>query len=109
MPRSRLDHIVVTAASLQEGIDYVRDALGVEMQAGGEHEHMGTHNCLLKLGDKLFLEVIAANPAPRIRAGRAGSSSTSRTRSARLASRPGWRAATTSMLSHRHPWGRSKR
>jgi len=62
MPRSRLDHIVVTAASLQEGIDYVRDALGVEMQAGGEHEHMGTHNCLLKLGDKLFLEVIAANP-----------------------------------------------
>jgi len=62
MPRSRIDHIVVTAASLQEGIDYVRDALGVEMQAGGEHERMGTHNCLLKLGDKLFLEVIAANP-----------------------------------------------
>ena len=66
MPRSHLDHIIVTAASLQEGVDYVRQALGVEMQAGGEHARMGTHNRLLKLGEKLFLEVIAANPdAPR--------------------------------------------
>ena len=32
------------------------------MQPGGEHVRMGTHNCLLKLGSKLFLEVIAANP-----------------------------------------------
>jgi glyoxalase-like protein len=63
VPRSRLDHIVVTAASLQEGVEHVRRALGVEMQAGGEHARMGTHNCLLKLGDKLFLEVIAADPA----------------------------------------------
>lgn len=66
MPRSRLDHLTVTAASLQEGVDYVRRALGVEMQTGGEHVRMGTHNCLLKLGEKLFLEVIAPNPdAPR--------------------------------------------
>jgi hypothetical protein len=32
------------------------------MQPGGEHVRMGTHNCLLKLGSKLFLEVIATNP-----------------------------------------------
>jgi hypothetical protein len=63
MPRSRLDHIVVTAASLAEGAEHVRRALGVEMQPGGEHVRMGTHNCLLKLGEKLFLEVIAPNPA----------------------------------------------
>ena len=66
MPSSRVDHLVVTAASLEAGAAHVRAALGVEMQTGGEHARMGTHNCLLKLGSKLFLEVIAANPsAPR--------------------------------------------
>jgi hypothetical protein len=63
MPGSRIDHIVITAASLEEGVDYVRRQLGVEMQKGGEHARMGTHNCLLKLGEQLYLEVIAANPA----------------------------------------------
>lgn len=63
MPRSQLDHIIVTAASLQEGVGYVRRELGVAPQTGGEHVRMGTHNCLLKLGEKLFLEVIAADPA----------------------------------------------
>jgi hypothetical protein len=63
MPGSRIDHIVVTAASLEEGVDHVRRQLGVEMQKGGEHARMGTHNCLLKLGEQLYLEVIAANPA----------------------------------------------
>jgi glyoxalase-like protein len=62
VPRSRIDHIVVTAASLAAGVDYVRRELGVAPQTGGEHVRMGTHNCLLKLGEKLFLEVIAANP-----------------------------------------------
>ena len=40
----------------------MRQALGVVPQTGGEHESMGTHNCLLKLGPSLYLEVIAANP-----------------------------------------------
>ena len=62
MARSEIDHLVVTAASLDAGVGHVRRALGVEMQAGGEHVRMGTHNCLLRLGSKLFLEVIAANP-----------------------------------------------
>jgi hypothetical protein len=63
VPSSRIDHLIVTAASLTEGVDYVQRELGVEMQAGGEHVRMGTHNRLLKLGEKLYLEVIAANPA----------------------------------------------
>jgi hypothetical protein len=62
LPRSRLDHLVVTAASLEEGVGYVRRELGVAPETGGEHASMGTHNCLLKLGDKVFLEVIAPNP-----------------------------------------------
>jgi hypothetical protein len=61
--RSYIDHIVVTAPSLAIGVEYVRDAVGVTPQAGGEHPRMGTHNCLLRLGDALYLEVISINPA----------------------------------------------
>lgn len=62
MPRSFIDHLVVTAPSLEIGAAYVRSTLGVAPQAGGEHVRMGTHNLLLRLGDALYLEVIAANP-----------------------------------------------
>jgi hypothetical protein len=62
VPSSRADHLIVTAASLEAGAAHVRAALGVEMQPGGEHVRMGTHNCLLRLGEKLYLEVIAPNP-----------------------------------------------
>jgi hypothetical protein len=60
---SHIDHLVITAPSLAAGVDYVIDALGVSPRPGGEHPRMGTHNSLLRLGETLYLEVIAANPA----------------------------------------------
>ena len=63
MHRSYLDHIAVTAPSLASGVDYVRRTLGVTPQGGGEHPRMGTHNRFVKLGERLYLEVIAINPA----------------------------------------------
>jgi len=62
MIHSQLDHIAVTAPSLAEGVEYVRQALGVTLQVGGEHPHMGTHNYVLKLGEQVYLEVISINP-----------------------------------------------
>ena len=62
MPTSELDHIVVTAPNLKVGVEWVRDVLGAIAELGGEHSSMGTHNCLLKLGDAVYLEVIAPNP-----------------------------------------------
>lgn len=62
MPRCHIDHIVITAPDLASGAEYVRRALGVAPQAGGEHPRMGTHNALLKLGDAVYLEVISPNP-----------------------------------------------
>lgn len=60
-----LDHIAISAASLEEGVDFVEAALGVPLAGGGQHPHMATHNRLLGLGD-IYLEVIAADPsAPR--------------------------------------------
>lgn len=65
MFRTFLDHIAIVSPTLEAGCAYVRAALGVEPQAGGEHDRMGTHNRLLRLGETLYLEVIAPNPVVR--------------------------------------------
>jgi hypothetical protein len=57
-----LDHIVIAAASLRQGVDYVRTTLGVEIPRGGSHQSMGTHNHLMQLGNDAYLEIIAINP-----------------------------------------------
>jgi hypothetical protein len=62
MPMLQLDHITLAASSLAEGVAYAERALGVSIPAGGTHPSMGTHNHLLRLGDGLFLEVIAVDP-----------------------------------------------
>jgi len=59
---SCLDHLVVTAATLAEGVAHVHAQLGVSPLPGGRHLRMGTHNCLLRLGPAAYLEVIAIDP-----------------------------------------------
>jgi hypothetical protein len=44
MPGTFFDHITVTASSLEAGIAFVRESLGVSPQVGGEHPRMATHN-----------------------------------------------------------------
>ncbi len=58
----KLDHLVVVAPIIEEGLGHVYDCIGVEMMPGGQHPEMGTHNRLLRLGDDVFLEVIAVDP-----------------------------------------------
>ncbi len=62
MPVCQIDHIAVTASTLDAGAEWVEQVLGVAPQGGGEHEAMGTHNRLLRLGDATYLEVITINP-----------------------------------------------
>ncbi len=59
---NNLDHIVIAATSLKQGVDYVRSTLGVEIPQGGVHQTMGTHNHVMQLGNDAYLEVIAINP-----------------------------------------------
>jgi hypothetical protein len=57
-----LDHLVVAARTLEEGGAWVEAKLGVAPVAGGKHASMGTHNRLLRIGPREFLEVIAIDP-----------------------------------------------
>lgn len=57
-----LDHIAIAAPDLASGTRFVEQALGVALQTGGQHPRMGTHNNLLRLGDDVYLEVIAVDP-----------------------------------------------
>lgn len=62
----RLDHLVVTAASCEEGVSWVENRCGVILPKGGAHPLMGTHNHLSAIAANQFLEVIAIDPqAPK--------------------------------------------
>ena len=60
--RSEIDHLVIASADLDQGSAWALDRLGVEPRPGGKHATMGTHNRLLKLGPRTYLELIAIDP-----------------------------------------------
>lgn len=61
-PLATLDHLIVAAATLADGIDWVAAVAGAAPVPGGKHATMGTHNALLRLSASTYLEVIAIDP-----------------------------------------------
>jgi hypothetical protein len=63
---ARIDHLVVGAATLEEGAAWAEATLGVVPGPGGEHPLMGTHNRLLRIATvdhpRAYFEVIAIQP-----------------------------------------------
>ncbi|WP_409034146.1 VOC family protein [Roseateles saccharophilus] len=61
-----LDHLVVGAATLEEGVAWCERVLGVTPGPGGKHALMGTHNRLLNISGpnhpRAYLEIIAIDP-----------------------------------------------
>lgn len=61
-----VDHLVVAAATLAEGVAWCEATLGVTPAGGGRHPLMGTHNALLKIASDRFpdayLEILAIDP-----------------------------------------------
>lgn len=56
------DHIVLGARTLDEGIAYVYDQLGIRIAPGGSHARYGTHNAVLRLDSQSYFEIIAIEP-----------------------------------------------
>ncbi|MGA0612157.1 VOC family protein [Caldimonas sp. KR1-144] len=66
MPMLELDHLVVAAPTLADGVAWCEAVLGVTPAAGGRHALMSTHNRLLRLDGetwpRAYLEIIAIDP-----------------------------------------------
>ncbi|SFP89550.1 Glyoxalase-like domain-containing protein [Variovorax sp. PDC80] len=63
---AEVDHLVIAAASLAEGVAWCEATLGVVPAPGGAHPLMGTHNRLLNVASEAFprayAEIIAIEP-----------------------------------------------
>ena len=64
--KSQIDHLVIAAQTLEQGVAWCQATLGIEPEAGGEHKLFGTHNRLFKIATPAnplaYCEIIAINP-----------------------------------------------
>lgn len=64
--KTQIDHLVVVASTLELGVQWCEDTMGVTLGPGGEHALFGTHNRLFKIATPAnplaYLEIIAIDP-----------------------------------------------
>jgi len=64
--KTHIDHLVVVAHTLEQGVQWCEATLGITPAPGGEHAQYGTHNRLFKIATPAhplaYFEIIAINP-----------------------------------------------
>jgi Glyoxalase-like domain len=64
---TQIDHLVIVAKNLEQGVQWCEDTLGITPGPGGEHTLYGTHNRLFKVASPAnpmaYVEIIAIDPA----------------------------------------------
>ncbi len=67
--KTQIDHLVVVAHTLEQGVQWCEATLGITPNPGGEHAQFGTHNRLFKIATPAFpmayFEIIAINPGAK--------------------------------------------
>ncbi len=58
----KLDHIVFGSSTLEEGTEFVENILQAKLSDIGFHKDMGTHNRVIRIGERVYLEIIAIDP-----------------------------------------------
>ena len=61
----KLDHIVFGSFTLDEGTEFVENILKAKLSDIGCHKDMGTHNRVIRISERVYLEVIAIDPKAR--------------------------------------------
>ena len=57
-----LDHIVFGSFTLDEGTKFIENILQAKLSEIGYHKDIGTHNRVIRISEKVYLEVIAIDP-----------------------------------------------